>query len=223
MIKRCNNNLCCTFFFFKDFEHWDDVGLNMERPADLLTMYRHRFRPACPAQIAQTEDVETQTEDSSNDSSDLTMQLGGSAEESGNNSYDVSSLPSSTKPEVKVVSVPTHDIRDSMITKTSSFNTFHPNLEKPSTVSVATLPTPVMATRFDPHYIPPAFPQQVQLQNSARALKEELQQGVEDVCQKFNSFFNKPPSLPGSSISKPMGFTHVKTPDRTSFSLFNTK
>jgi hypothetical protein len=195
----------------------------MERPADLLTMYRQRFRPACPVQIAQTEDTETQTEDTSNDSTDLTMQLGGSAEESCNNSYDVPSLPSSTKSEVKIVSVPTHDTRDSMITKSLSFNTSHPNVGKPSTISAAALPMPTMTPRFDPHHIPSAFSQQAQLQNSARALKEELQQGVEDVCQKLNSFFNKPPSLSGNSINKPMGFTHVKTPDRTSFSLFNAK
>ena len=167
--------------FQKDFEHWDDVGLNMERPVSLLTMYRQRFRPAFPAQIVQTGNSETQTEDTSNDSSDLTMQLGGSTEESGNNSYDISSLPSSTKSEGKIVSVPTQ------------------------------------------HHIPPTFPQQVQLQNSARALKEELQQGVEDVCQKLNSFFSKPPSLSGSSVNNAMGYTHVKPSDRSSFSLFHTK
>ena len=210
--------------FQKDFEHWDDVGLNMERPVSLLTMYRQRFRPAFPAQIVQTGNSETQTEDTSNDSSDLTMQLGGSTEESGNNSYDISSLPSSTKSEGKIVSVPTqHDIRESMISKSLSFNASHLNVEKPSTVSLAPLPRSLMATRFDPHHIPPTFPQQVQLQNSARALKEELQQGVEDVCQKLNSFFSKPPSLSGSSVNNAMGYTHVKPSDRSSFSLFHTK
>ena len=152
------------------------------------------------------------------------MQLGGSTEESGNNSYDISSLPSSTKSEGKIVSVPTqHDIRESMISKSLSFNASHLNVEKPSTVSVAPLPRSLMATRFDPHHIPPTFPQQVQLQNSARALKEELQQGVEDVCQKLNSFFSKPPSLSGSSVNNAMGYTHVKPSDRSSFSLFHTK
>lgn len=198
--------------------------MNTERPADLLTIYRHRFRPACPPQVAQSEDAETQTEESANDSScDLTMQLGGNAEESGNNGNDVSSLPSSTKSEVKAVSVPAHDIRDSMITNSLSFHTSHPNVD-PSVAVAARMPIPPTGTRFEPHSIQSAFPQQAQLHNSARALKEELQQGVEDVCQKLNNFFGKPHSLSsGSSTSKPMGFTHVKTPDRSSFSLFNTK
>lgn len=193
----------------------------MERPADLLTMYRHRFRPAGQVHLVQTEETETQTDDAANESSDLTMQLGGSAEESVNNSYDVSSVPSSTKAEVKVASVSAHDICNSTITKPVSFNTSHANVQKPPTS--AALPMPMAGTRFESHQISPAFPQQAQLQNSARALKEELQQGVEDVCQKFNSFFNKPPSLSGGSLNKPMGFTHAKTPDRSSFSLFNSK
>lgn len=184
----------------------------MERPADLLTIYRHRFRPAGQIHIVQTENTETQTEDAANESSDLTMQLGGSAEESVNNSYDVSSVPSTTKTEVRVASVSAYDIRESMIT----------NVQKP-TSAVTTLPMPVVSTRFESHHISPVFPQQAQLQNSARALKEELQQGVEDVCQKLNSFFNKPPSLSGGSLNKPMGFSHVKPPDRSSFSLFNSK
>ncbi|XP_057370697.1 uncharacterized protein LOC130691733 [Daphnia carinata] len=206
----------------QDFEYWDDVGLNVERPADLLTIYRHRFRPAGQVHIVQTENTETQTEDAANESSDLTMQLGGSAEESVNNSYDVSSVPSITKTEVKVASLSAYDIRESMITKPLSVNTSHASVQK-STSAVAALPIPVVSTRLESHHISPAFPQQAQLHNSARALKEELQQGVEDVCQKLNNFFNKPPSLSGGSLNKPMGFSHVKPPDRSSFSLFNSK
>nr|SVE73647.1 EOG090X08PQ [Daphnia atkinsoni] len=116
----------------QDFEHWDDVGLNVERPADLLTMYRHRFRPAGQVHLVQTEEIDTQTDDAANESSDITMQLGGSAEESVNNSYDVSSVLSSTKAEVKT-SVSAYDIRDSTITKPLSFNTSHANVQKPPT------------------------------------------------------------------------------------------
>ena len=191
-----------------------------------MSIYRHRSRPACPAQVVQSEDAETQTEETANDSScDLTMQLGGSAEESGNNlqpGYDVPSLPS-TKSEVKAVSVEAHDIRDTMISNSLSFNTSHPKVE-PSVAVAARMPIPT-GQRFEPHStIQSTFPQQAQLQNSARALKEEFQQGMDDVCQKLNNFFGKPHSLSGSSTSnKPIGFTHVKTPDRSSFSLFNTK
>lgn len=176
----------------------------MERPADLLTIYRHRSRSACIAPIiSRTDDAETQTDETANDSdtSDLTMQLG--AEESCNNSC--TDVPS-TKTEVKAVPQPA--------ASSLASNPIHPNNSEHST----RLAMP------EPHQLPSAFPQSAHLQNSARALKDELQQGVEDVCQKLNSFFNnKPNSL--SSNSKPVGgFTHVKTPDpRSSFSLFNNK
>lgn len=208
-------------YYFKDFEHWDDVGLNVERPADLLTIYRHRSRSVCQAPIARTDDAETQTDETANDSdtSDLTMQLGASAEESCNNSHDVSLLPSSTKTEVKAVSVAIHGVRESPLTASSlPFNSTHPNMNAENS---ARLTMPISGTYFEPHQFPSSFSQPAHLQNSARALKEELQQGVEDVCQKLNSFFsNKPNSL--SSNSRP-GFTQVKTPDRSSFSLFNSK
>lgn len=31
-------------FFFQDFEIWDDVGLNISRPPNLLSMYRDRAK-----------------------------------------------------------------------------------------------------------------------------------------------------------------------------------
>lgn len=65
--------------------------------------------------------------------------------------------------------------------------------------------------------------QRPDLQNSARALKEELQQGVEDVCQKLNHFFSKPPSIPSSSPRLQSPSTFAKTPDRSAFSLFPNK
>lgn len=67
--------------------------------------------------------------------------------------------------------------------------------------------------------------QRPDLQNSARALKDELQQGVEDVCQKLNHFFSKPPSLPGNSprLQSTAPFSTTKTPDRSAFSLFHNK
>ena len=75
------------------------------------------------------------------------------------------------------------------------------------------------------HPQPMAQLQRPDLQNSARALKDELQQGVEDVCQKLNSFFSKPPSLSGSSprLQSTAPFSATKTPDRSAFSLFHNK
>lgn len=192
----------------------------MERPADLLSIYRHRFRPVLPINTVRMDDVETQTEETNDsDSSDLTMQLCASTEESGNNSYDVStsSVPTS-KSEPQTISLTTH--RDSIV---SNIPVSISNSRSPSVRSIdSSIPMPLTNAHFELNSIQTAFPQSAQLQNSARALKEELQQGVEDVCQKLNNFFGKPnTTLPNNS--KPIGFHHAKTPDRSSFSLFNNK
>ena len=77
------------------------MGLNVERPADLLSMFRLRSKPAFPT-VAQTEEAETQTEEQANenDSADLTMQFGISAEESGN---DTQIAPSQTCKPVSIL------------------------------------------------------------------------------------------------------------------------
>lgn len=185
-------------------------------------MFRHRSRPPCSAHVVQTEDCETQTEDLANesDASDLTMQLSGNAEDSVNN-CDTSALPPSTKPENRLFSIATYDIAEPAIPNSLSFNDCKPPIETSGTPTVRRSTLPAVNTHLEPQALQPPFPQQVQLQNSARALKEELQQGVEDVCQKLNSFFGKPHPLP--SNSKPLGYTHGKTPERSAFSLFNSK
>lgn len=205
----------------QDFEHWDDVGLNVERPADLLTIYRHRLRPVLPVSTIRMDNVETQTDEThDSDSSDLTMQLGASTEESGNNSYDIStSSAPNLKPEPQANSLITHrDTISSNNTYSFSNNHFHSSRSIDSCVSV-----PLTTPHYEQNNIQSAFPQSVHLQNSARALKEELQQGVEDVCQKLNNFFGKPNNPVPANTTKPMGFQHAKPPDRSSFSLFNNK
>ena len=73
------------------------MGLNVERPADLLSMFRLRSKPAFPF-VAQSE-AETQTEDTANDSdsADLTMQFGISAEESVHSHDTIHPVPPANK------------------------------------------------------------------------------------------------------------------------------
>lgn len=146
------------------------------------------------------------------------MQLA-SAEESCNNSHDVSLLPSCMKSEVKSASVATHFINEATLVNSLSCNSVAPKAEHHA--RLPSIPSP--GTHFESYNNPLAFPQSAQFQNSARALKDELQQGVEDVCQKLNNFFGNSKPTPLSSSSKQVGFTQVKTPDRSSFSLFNNK
>ena len=201
------------------------MGLNTERPPDLLNIFRHRTRPLF-AQVAQTADEETQTDDfpHETDSADTTIQMscGLNAEESG-----LSVINRSQDTSVQLVESAKFTAATVVTTPSSTITTAAPSTA-PAHVP-ASLPAVTNINRPQPltPYSAP-FPQPVQLQHSARALKDELQQGVEDVCQKLNSFFGKPQSLPGSnpggSRQTPSSFTGKSSSDRSSsFSLFNNK
>lgn len=54
--------------FFKDFEEWDDVGLNIPKPAELLPLYREGLRQAghdstvasCQTEFPTTDEIKDQ-------------------------------------------------------------------------------------------------------------------------------------------------------------------
>jgi hypothetical protein len=216
--------------FDQDFEHWDDVGLNTERPPDLLSIYRHRNRPFHHHAV-QTVQAETQTNESSDnlllhesDSADVTIQMGCVSGTSicADESQDINAALS--KPELTVSS--SAPIRPSTVAAS----------QLPSSSGSQQIPASHSSVKFEPHSAPfPHPPPPLQIEKSARALKDELQQGVEDVCQKLNSFFGKPPSLTGSSgnaggggggsrpPSSAFGAPGKPTDNRPVFSLFNSK
>jgi len=172
----------------QDFEHWDDVGLNIERPTDLLAMYRHSHRSKWFSHTTQFSNAETQTLEhfKDNETTDLTLRT--SIEQSINSDNTSSSFSSRITPNVLV------------------------SLAKPQDLS------PTSTDQF------PNVAASVGLQNSSRGLKDELQQGVEDVRHKFNQLFSKSSSL--QVESKQQNFSKlsdkaVKTAERPSFSLFN--
>lgn len=84
----------------KDFEDWDDVGLNIERPPDFLTMFRHSHRLKWFSHTTQLNDAGTQTTEifQENETLDLTLQT--SIEESTNSDNASSPFSSITTPNV---------------------------------------------------------------------------------------------------------------------------
>lgn len=218
--------------YMQDFEHWDDVGLNTERPPDLLTVFRHRTKPAHLAHTTQMKDAESQTDDllHDHDSADVTMQMSGvtsAADSSLSNSEELTSSGlvrlNQTPSEPTEPPLPALDHR--LVPSVQSAQVFTATSSL-SNIQASRIPVPTANFPPEPHSAP--FPHPVAIPSSARALKDDFQQGVEDVCQKLNSLFGKPPSLSGSSSSRggrtmSFPFPPSKSTDRSPFSLFNTK
>ena len=170
----------------------------MERPADLLSMFRnaHRSRP----QPAKMETVETQTEDVCiNEEEDLTMLISSNSGEESELGQDLQ--PCSIKPVKTSPPPPTRetvlDERDVKVRRRRNSDA----AKQPRRNSLI----------FEPQEVLNQI--QLQSQHTARALKEDVQQGVEDFCQKFNNLFAKPsqstaalkqqsPSLPNLMLVK---------------------
>ena len=193
----------------QDFEHWDDVGLNMERPADLLTIFRlvHRIKSTFQQYYPpDTQDIETQTEIyTENDEGDLTMQITSLSTEDIQISNDAAASKSWKTNLVGNTTPACPEDSEHLICS----NTEKSTSNEGSNTALSQPPT--------------------QLQNTARALKEEFQQGVEDVCQKFNNFFSKS-HVQISSTSKssslphaPIGLVSKTSTDKASFTLFQYK
>ena len=161
--------------------------MNIERPTDLLTMFRHSHRSKWLSHTTQLTDAETQTSKTFQDEPlDLTLQT--SIEE---NTYsDKTSSPFSSRITPNSLDEQAY-LQDSLSVGKDQF----------SNVAAS-----------------------VRAQNSSRGLKNELQQGVEDVRHKFNQLFSKSPSIqvePKHQNFPKLTDKAVKTADRPSFSLFN--
>ena len=169
-------------------------------------MFRHSHRSKSFSHTTQLNNAETQTNEfiSSGEEFDLTLNICSSIEESGNSHNTLSLFSSKIVPNV---------LEELTTPQDSCSFTQHPDsYQTPSSPN-----SPLCKNQF------PIVPSSVQLQSSSRGLKDELQQGVEDVRHKFNQFFSKSSSVQVDSKQNPPQLTNrlAKTPDRPSFSLFN--
>lgn len=185
-------------FFLQDFENWDDVGLNVERPPDLVTLFRHRSRPLVQSHNTQTEETGTQTwKTSPNIAADAP-----SIPPTEYPSHDENIIPTSVEKPTQEPKLKNHKLPESSSASDCSLIHNHQEAgeaEPQASQSVVHSDLPNSSTH---------------LQHSARVFKEELQHGVEDVRQKLHSFFSRSHPVSGDSKTVPSTVSqNTKKPD----------
>ena len=149
------------------------MGLNLERPPDLVTLFRHRVRPVVHCTHSNsTVEKRAQVHESTNDAHSETS----NCVQNFHNSSVATALPQ----EPNSLETLTH-------TSDSSINDRkEANSKSMGSPCADVLPSSIVNS--DPLI---QSSNSTNLQHSARALKEELQHSVEDVRQKLHSFFSK--------------------------------
>lgn len=169
-------------FIVQDFELWDDVGLNLERPPDLVTLFRHRMRPVVHCtQIAPTEEKGMQTDTSNNDAhSEIRNASPSSRVEHFQDTSGTTMPPQEPDPSLFKPLETETQTNDKFLDDHKadySIRAESPYENSPSSVEHSNPSVPPSSS--------------TNLQHSARALKEELQHSVEDVRHRLQSFFSK--------------------------------